>query len=464
MDSAILSRVNRKFGAENQLQEFSHWLVGWLTAGKDCLNPSGLPCLHGDGVANWGQRVSEQDFVQATVAAQPIYRTDEKFPYVRFDGNDDWLECTNGFGTGVSAGLYMVARFTQTIGVRVPIGSADTATANFVWAYLDAGNVPRLDVRRDNNQATDDRWQIFGTREFHRDVLGIYTLYDDGTAWVSKMRDALGTQVAITGVNAGNAMWGSVAGRDNWTLGALKTSAAAASFEGFDLFECIWLDPYTAERAAVVEEYLFNKYRQRVIAHLGDSWAADTGYGIELRAALRSQWIASVNHGIGSETMAQIRARFDTDVTGKGYDLVLVEGSINDFTAGTAAETVFADFQHICDTTLAEGVKLIACNCGPFGNNASWTRARHAQMEAYNQRVANYCRDKAVPLVDLWGFGVNKDQAIRNGSFLSSADGQSFAIAPHWELFGGLHFNAAGDPFVARMIAEVVTRTLNQVI
>ena len=355
-----------------------------------------------------------------------------------------------------------MARFLGST-TKAILSSSDEGVAGRTWAVLDVGATPAIHIRKDENQATDDRWIYIDSRAAQRNVPGIYSLTDDGTGWVGKIGDVNTAMSAFTGNNAGSQMWGSVTLRDNWVLGAIVQNAGANSWANFDLYEAIWMETITAIRLETVYQYLKTKYRYRTIAHLGDSWAADGGYGIELRQALQDDWIMCVDHGVGSETIAQIGARFDSDVDNKGYDLVIVEGAINDLKLASAGDalTHFTEFKRICDGVLADGSKLVPCNCGPFGNLSTWSQTRQTELQAYNTMVYNYCQAKGLPLVDLYKFAVNDDQAIRSGSINSSTAGQPYAFKPHWELAGGLHFNSAGDPFVARHIASVVKAQLN---
>ena len=466
MDPALLVRQVKPWGAEKKLMDGSFWTSEWLTASqKYCFNSAGNPCQHGDGVATWRARdesFNAEDFSQATGSLQPIYRTDGKFPYVRFDGTDDYMRCGSGLDSSTTGALILVARMLGST-TKAILSSSDEGAAGRTWAVLDVGATPAIHIRKDENQATDDRWIYIDSRAAQRNVPAIYTLKDDGSAWVGMIGDVNTAMSAFTGNNSGSQMWGSVTLRDNWVLGAIVQNAGANSWCNFDLFEAIWMTTITAERLAMVYRYLREKYRYRTIAHLGDSWAADTGYGIELRDALKDDWILCVDHGVGSETMTQIGTRFDSDIDGKGYDLVIVEGAINDLKAVSAGghTAVFNEFKRICDGVLADGSKLVACNCGPFGNNNQWSQTRQTELQAYNTLVYNYCQAKGLPLIDLYDFARNKDLAVQSGVVNSSLAGQAYAFRPDYELSGGLHFNPAGDAAVARFIAGVVKAQLN---
>lgn len=469
MDPALIPNQFYSFGAKRTLETFP-WLDNWIYASPNyCLNSAGNPCVHGDGVATWRWNREAQaainqpgDFSQATAGFQPIYRTDRKFPYVRFDGTDDFLRHASA-QVGVSGGgcLAVAARWLGSA-TRTPFASCDEAGTAYGWYILDAGASPKIDLRFDNNQATDDRYAVFDTICSQRNYDGIWYFIGDGADWLCRSGDVVRPTAIVTGVDTG-LMWGGVDNRDNWSLGCLYNSGGASSFCNFDLFEAIWLPTWTAERFAVIQQYFRTKYRYRTIAHLGDSWAADGGYGVEVRQALSDDWIIVHDHGVGSETISQIGARFDSNVDNKGYDLVIVEGAINDL-KGVAAGghvAVFTEFKRICDGVLADGSKLVACNCGPFGNNNQWSQTRQDETAAYNVKVRNYCEAKGVAFIDLYEFARNKDLAEQSGTINSSAAGQPYAFRPAWELAGGLHFNAVGDAYIARYIAEVVRKQLN---
>ena len=440
----------------------------WWLHPDECRNTAGLPCAHGDGVASWSDHLDgfyfpSTPFVQATGANQPIYRTDAIFPYVRFDGVAHYLRSPTNYGTSAGGNIFMAARMLGAATRTILCTADEGAAANtVVWLLLDQ-NTPAYRIRRDNGQATDDLRTITEVKCSQRNALNVVRIWDHGAGWNCTVGGVANVGTQVTGVNTGSQMWGTVANRDSWSIGALFDAGGASSFCNFDLFELLVtgrLD--TQGQVDRIVNYFRTKYRYRAVAHLGDSWAADTGYGIELRQALQDQFITVYDHGVGSETMTQIGARWDSDVAGKGFDCVILEGAINDL-KGVAAGghvAVFTEFKRIADAAIAEGTKLVACNCGPFGNNNGWSQTRQVELMTYNEKVRNYCTQKSVPLVDLYGFGVNRDQAQRSGVINSSINGQPFAIRPDWELSGGLHFNSAGDAFVARHIADIVRKQL----
>lgn len=462
-DAAILNRGR----VTPTPADFSTFLKLWLDPGRatHCLNASGLPCKDGDGCASlrsYGTLVA-YDFAQATAADQPIYHAG-KFPYLTFDGTSQFLRAADAV-TSATAGMISMVIQPKGSATRTLLSSADEgATANTkVWAILDAGGGPHFDVRSDESQATDDRQQFTEDKCSQRNYPWIVQLYCSGSAWTAKVGNVAQTITGVTGSNTG-AYLGAVTGRDSVALGCLYHAGGASSFTNFDLFELImYSGTPSAGHLAILEAYYRNKYRYRTVAHLGDSWAADTGYGIEVRNILGPQFIMCFDHGVGSETMSQIGTRWDSDVEGKGYDCVIVEGAINDLKGVSAGghEAVFTEFKRIVTEAIADGCKVVGCTCGPFGNNTGWTMVRQIETDRYNEKVRNLCQQLGIVCCDLYAHALNPSRAIISATINSSALGQVDAIRPAWELAGGLHYNAAGDVFAANFVANHVYRALN---
>jgi lysophospholipase L1-like esterase len=469
MDAAIYKK-GRERHAFNPLTIIGTTnLALWLDVGGDpykCLNASGLPCQQDEKCATLTSRNTNLafSFVQATDAARPTYHGG-RYPFLRFDGTDDYLRVADPTGTNAAGFLLMVAAYRNT-NTFVPLSTCDEGVAanTSVWALLDAGAAPKLDIRVDNVQATDDRQQIVEEKCWQRGFPWVHGLHGNGTTWVSTIGGIEQTITSVTGSNTGQ-MFGGVANRDSVAIGCLYHAGGASAFSNMDLYELIYVngDP-TTEQIAQLQDYLKRKYRYYTVAHLGDSWAADAGYGIEVRNALGPDWYHVFNHGIGSETLAQIGARWDSDVEGKGFDCVIVEGAINDLKAASAGghAALCTEFKRIVDEAVADGCAVVGCTCGPFGNEPGWSATRERETQLYNDFVRKYCEAKGVICADLYLFGRNPDPGIRHGDLNNALSGQNNALRPAWELDGGLHFNAAGDPFVARYVAEKVAQALNR--
>lgn len=464
-DAFALKKAKDRIGLTADLDAISS-LTAWLDASRRCLNAAGVQCKEGESVATWRHRAEaavDVSWVQATGAAQPTWRAGTKFPYVEFDGTDDFLRvASTAFAASATANLFFLAEFLGSA-TRVPLGSCDEALTTTVWCLLDAGATPQVDLRFDNAQATDDRLTIVEAKMAQRSAPLLVHLRGDGTGVTGKCWGIPQTLGVVTGADGASKMWGGVAGRTSWTLGALKTSAAAASFCNMRLYEMMMIDTVDSDAAilSTVYAYFRDKYRYRTVAHLGDSWAADTGYGIELRQALSQHFFLVADHGVGSETLAQIGARWDSNVSGKGFDCLVLEGAINDLKGASAGEneTLFAEFKRIVDLAIGQGMAVVGCTCGPFGNNTGWSALRQRETELYNEKVRNYSRVKGFVLCDLYAHAVNPDPSIRSGDL--SGTGQNSAIRPAWELSGGLHYNPAGDVQAAKLVASLILQALN---
>jgi len=463
VDAFALKKGKERVGLVADLDALSPSLFTlWLDPSRRCLNSSGVQCKEGDSVVTLQGRAEAGFAPTFTASGAPTWHAGGKFPYITFDGTDDYLRtavvdfCANAQGS-----LFLLGRFAGSA-TRTVIGTADEAVTTTVWAILDAGATPQIDVRFDNNQATDDRLTFAEAKVAQRGAPLLLHLRGDGTGVVGKVWGITRPTNAVTGADGGDKMWGGVAGRDSFTIGALVTTSAG-SFCNFDLFELMILDSATNDSAAIAAIYAYfrDKYRYRTVAHLGDSWAADTGYGSELRTALAPHFFLVADHGVGSETLAQIGARWDSDVSGKGFDCLVLEGAINDLKAASAGanETLFVEFKRIVDAAISQGMAVVGCTCGPFGNNSGWSATREAETQKYNEKVRNYAAQKGFVLCDLYAHAVNPDPSIRSGDL--SGTGQNAAFRPAWELTGGLHYNAGGDLFAAALVARRIFRALN---
>jgi len=468
MDVGPVYRAHRRWRTQRKMDDLStSTLTLWMDPARNCLNSSGVQCVSGEAVNNWTNRpesLGTRTFTQATAGSRPVFYQNERFPYVRFDGTDDYLSVANSVWSSATGTMFVVARMLGSA-TRTMLCTSDegAGAGTTLWALLDHAT-PAWRIRKDATQATDDLSAIIEAKAAQRNVPIVARIRDDASAWSCKVAGVTQTISVVTGVNAGSQMPGSVAGRDNFTIGCLFDAGGASSFCNFDLYELIFLEgANTADELATVDNYLKQKYRYRSVAHLGDSWAADTGYGIELRSILAPRFIHVHDHGVGSETMSQIGARWDSDVEGKGYECLILEGGINDLKAVSAGghEAVFTEARRVALEAVTDGCKVVVCTCGPFGNNSGWTATRERETQLYNEKIRNLCANRGLVLCDLYAHAVNPDGGVRSPVLNNSGSGQNCAFRPSWELSGGLHYNAGGDVFAAQLVAGCVEQALN---
>src|SRR3990167_6770244 len=88
-----------------------------------------------------------------------------------------------------------------------------------------------------------------------------------------------------------------------------------------------------------------------------------------------------------NDKLAQMAARFATDVGDQGADVCLLLGGINDVVTNRTLAQMRADALTVAAAARAAGVRLISSPIFPFGGAASWSAPREAVRTGYNDWV-----------------------------------------------------------------------------
>lgn len=143
------------------------------------------------------------------------------------------------------------------------------------------------------------------------------------------------------------------------------------------------------------------------------------------------------NAGVGGEDLAQMLARWSTDVAAYDPEWVVLDGGINDvYTTSQTAATVIARYDAIIAQARAEGRKLLICTIG--GNTGST-----APQRAVGAAVRTY----------VLGLGATDVKIADVGLVLTTGDG---VTADATKLVDTVHPNATGITLMAAVIDDVI--------
>ncbi len=379
---------------------------------------------------------------------------------LRFNGSSQYLRHAGTMSTATSGEAFIVLRPTKaTAGTWVPFSSCDEAGAAFLWYFAHRVSGASTEYFRYYEQNSGAQTLLTLNTEIGRSFEGsCYLLHArsdaSGTGTIAMALDQVAqTLVEFSGTNNGD--WiGNVVNRDSVNLGALVRDTVSAHFGG-DIFEVIVVDGVlTAAQRQAMSGYLAQRYAPVMqVACLGDSLTAlFPGYVDAMRASLGNTdacGVAVVNHGVGSETISQLRTRWDANVENGGYRALLLLGGINDikFASAGGANAIWPDFTAIYDEALTAGMKIVACTVTPFGNHTQWSATRQTELLALNALIAGYVAQHA---------GVT---ALVDGYTLMGTPGTPEDLLAAYDSGDGLHWTTAGHNAFA-IAAETAMRAV----
>jgi len=231
------------------------WLLADDIAGND-----------GDAVASWvSKEGNAYDFAQATADKKPLLKKAangiNSKNTVLFDGSNDLLVYPSANISNASQGtVFAVIRFTAAIpnAAHDLLTSRDEAgTTNFLLlrAYL-TNAIPNMHIYQRNNDTLD---QIKGSTNFVAATPYLLAWISSGVAYTMRVGGSNETIVVSGGSNNGD-WYGDTAGRDNFVVGASKSTTEANFLKG-DVAEIIMYDTgLSAGNIALIEESLADKY------------------------------------------------------------------------------------------------------------------------------------------------------------------------------------------------------------
>ncbi len=379
---------------------------------------------------------------------------------LRFNGSSQYLRHAGTMSTATAGEVFAVLRPTKTTsGTWVPFCSCDEAGAAFLWYLAHRVSAGTTEYFRYFEQNSGSQTLLTLNTDIGRGFAeSCYLLHArsdaSGTGTVAMELDQVSQTLSLSsGTNNGD--WiGNVANRDNVCLGALVRDTVTAHFGG-DIYEVIVFDGVlTAAQRRAVSNYLTQRYAPVLqVACLGDSLTAlSPGFVDTLRTSLGGTdacGVAVVNHGVGSETISQLRARWDANIEPGGYRALVLLGGINDIKVASAggANAIWPDFTAIYDEAFAAGMKVVASTVTPFGNHAQWSATRQTELLGLNGLIANYVSQHP------------GEMALVDGYALMGTPGTPEDLLAAYDSGDGLHWTTAGHNAFAAA-AEVAVRAV----
>lgn len=221
-----------------------------------------------------------------------------------------------------------------------------------------------------------------------------------------------------------------------------------------------WASQYpTAAAAVVVEAYMTSP----TFVAIGDSIMAGNAQGASL-IETSGLWVrygdigylvsqstgwTYQNMGVGAQSMAQIAARFSSDVVALNPRWALIEGGVNELLSGTSAATVMVSWDQVLAACTAARIRPVVLGVLPFRNSFAANDVDLQQRDALN--VLLQAAVKAAG-----GLYINPDETV--GSFYATGDPDNrWALSTLADSGDGLHLTRWGQTQLADAVTAALT-------
>lgn len=452
--TAVLNIEYVGLAAKFEPQHLSNLVLHLDASDRDSVQTAGnVRAKSGDRVTRWKDRSTSALDLDEVSGSGPLLKLDgpKGAPYLYFDGADYLQEIVAAFrGSDTAGEMYLMLRPDQdsASAIMTAISSSDNAGTNRYWQATHRFSLRSFEYYQINAD-TQDRLIAATAATMYRAPSNCWILLhvrSDGSTIVMENSNAAITLSATSGANNGDWL-GDTANRDDLAIGARLPSSGATTFWVGGIAEVLLTSSAltTTERTAV-KDYFARKYGViRSVAVLGDSWVEDD-IAPTLADQLSSNGYAPVNvidHGVGSETITQIGARWDSNIEAiGGYERLVLEGGINDIKDGTSAATVYTEYSRIVTEALAAGLRVVCCTVPAFSTNTAWSAADEVELLAVNVSIrALAASDPRLRLVDIYEL-TREPGATR--------------LKDDFVLAGGLHVNQSGNEVVAAAIKRAL--------
>lgn len=452
--TAVLNITYYTLSDDFEPQHLSNLVLHLDAADRDTVQTVGnVRANIGDRVARWHDKSASNLDLDEVSGSGPLLKRDgpRNLPYLYFDGADYLQELVANFRGSDSAGeLFILCRpdADEASAIMTAFSSSDNAATNRYMQVTHRFSLPYTEYYQINAD-TQDRLIAATAATMYRAPSNNWLLLhvrSDGSTIVMENHNAPITLSASSGANNGDWL-GDTANRDDVCIGARVPSSGATTFWNGGIAEVILTSSAltTAERQQV-RDYFSRKWGTlRNVAALGDSWVAN-GIADTLANHMNSAPWAPItvhNHGVGSETISQIGARWDSNIEAiGGYDRLVLEGGVNDIKVDVTAATVFAEYSRIVSEALAAGLRVVCCTINAFGTNNQWGVGREAQLQLANDSIRALARsDPRLRLADIYTLTLEPGTT---------------RLRDDWVVAGGLHVQGNGNEVMAAEIKRLL--------
>ncbi len=419
----------------------------WLDANfaPNVKKSGGQSAAHNEAVVTWTSRVGASIDFNEVSGSGPTLIADGSGPnarrFLRFNGTSHYLRyaATDAFASEAGE-LWMLIKSDAT-NTAVPFATADEATTSQYW-YVTVNSLGDWEYQWDQGAAAAQRFRT-PTGYSRRGAWYLLRFFSNGSATNVEI-DAY--QEPLTDVNStGNTgVWfADATGRDNVTLGALQRTSVTSYFAG-DIAEVLITNALLSDaEAAQLRAYFRMKFGPIYrVAALGDSLTLQPdGYADDLAIAMGSSGyaIGVADHGVGSEELDDLYARWGTNIRGKGYERLALLGGTNNVKNGTGPQLEFYD--RIMTEAIADNMGVVTITIPPFGTHASWSPIDQIALETLNAYIrTKYVANPRVAFVELY-------DVLRNPA--------SYAYRPEYN-YDTLHMSNLADTLLAEMVRDAL--------
>lgn len=403
----------------------------------------------GDRVTRWREKIRAVNFDEVAASGPTLLGNGiENRPYLRFAGAQYLRYAVSAWlGSATAGDIWVLCRpdYDQAAAIMSPFATADEASSTRYTMVTHRGTLPYFEYYAYEN-VTQVRLisAAAGQTRAYQGQWNLLHVRSDAAAVAQEIAHNAITMTASSGLNSGQ--WFSYApNRDNVTVGARVGSAVANQFTGGIAEIVVTSSALSTGERARMREYFSRKYPPLgQVAAMGDSWM-EADIALYLGYALRERpWggISIVDHGVGSELIADIGIRWDANVEGKGYRYAVLQGGINDIkaTSGGGSAAIYTEYARIASEMLTDGLRVVLCTVSPFFGHANWSAVRQTELELLNTSIrALAASDPRYRLCDIY-------ELIREPG--------GTAIKGDWSLGDGLHCNPTGDVVIANVILQ----------
>jgi hypothetical protein len=423
-------------------------VVCWLDASHPSTvkRAGGLEAIHGANVVTWTSRVGVGIDFNEVSGSGPMLVADGSGPnarsFLRFNGTSQYLRypATDPFASETGE-LWMLVK-SDSAATGVTFGTADQSITTRYW-YASVAATGEWEYWWDEAETADAQRNRTRANYSLKHAWYLVRYFSDGTTTnieIDGVTEPL-TQI-LAGGNTGS-WFADATGRDNVTVGAIQRTSTGSYFAG-DLAEVIVCSALlTDAEAAQLRAYFRIKYGPIYrVAALGDSLTLQpSGYADELAIALGTSGYAMgvADHGVGSEELDDIYARWVANIRGQGFERLVLLGGTNNTKNAHGPQIEFYD--QILSEAIADHLGVVTITVPPFGSYVTWSPANQVALETLNAHIRTaFVDNPQVAFVEL-------HDRIRNPA--------NYAFLPEYN-GDNLHLSNVADVLLSELVRDAL--------